>query len=113
MRAAIVALVTTVALFTTVMAQSRKVLVLPLDGNAPAAQKTALDATVVRLAKEKGGGDVTAGDTTFNETAAAVGCDPEQPACAETVRTTISARMLCPDHVNADSASGTRVNAPR
>lgn len=107
MRAAIVALVTTVALFTTVMAQSRKVLVLPLDGNAPAAQKTALDATVVRLAKEKGGGDVTAGDTTFNETAAAVGCDPEQPACAETVRTTLAVDELVYGSAKTENGSTT------
>lgn len=107
MRAAIVALVTTVALFTTVMAQSRKVLVLPLDGNAPAAQKAKLDETVVRLAKEKGGGDVTAGDTTFNETAAAVGCDPEQPACAETVRTTLAVDELVYGSATTENGSTT------
>jgi hypothetical protein len=93
-RAAIVALVTMVALLTSVMAQSRKVLVLPLDGNAPAAQRTKLNESVAKLSKDKLGGDVTVGDTTFDETAAAVGCDPTQPACAETVRTTLQVDEL-------------------
>jgi hypothetical protein len=93
-RAAIVALVTIIALLTSVMAQTRKVLVLPLDGNAPAAQRTALNESVAKLSKDKLGGDVTIGDTTFAETAAAVGCDPAQPACAETVRTTLQVDEL-------------------
>jgi hypothetical protein len=93
-RVAIVALVTMVALLTSVMAQSRKVLVLPLDGNAPAAQRTKLNESVAKLSKDQLGGDVTVGDTTFAETAAAVGCDPEQPACAETVRTTLQVDEL-------------------
>jgi hypothetical protein len=94
MRAAIVALVTIVALLSTVLAQSRKIMVLPLSGDAPAAQRTKLNETIAQLAKDKGGGDVTVGDTTFEETAAAVGCDPTQPACAETVRTTLQVDEL-------------------
>jgi hypothetical protein len=93
-RVSIVALVTIIALLTSVMAGSRKVLVLPLDGNAPAAQKAKLDESVVKLSKDRLGGDVTKGDATFNETAAAVGCDPAQPSCAETVRTTLQVDEL-------------------
>jgi hypothetical protein len=94
MRIAIVAFVTSIALLTSVIAQPRKVLVLPLDGNAPAAQRGKLNASVAKLAKSKLDGDVTIGDTTFEETAAAVGCDPAQSSCAETVRTTLQVDEL-------------------
>ncbi len=89
MKTAFVALVTTIALLTNVVAEPRKVLVLPLDGDAPAEQKKQLDDSIVKMARAKVQGDVTVGDTTFAETAAAVGCDPATPACAETVRTTL------------------------
>lgn len=94
MRAAIVALTTVVALLTTVMAQPRKVLVLPLDGNAPGAQRTKLDENIASLAKLRLGASVTVGDTTFNETAAAVGCSPSDATCAEQVRTTLAVDEL-------------------
>ncbi len=89
MKSVFVAFVTTIALLTNAVAGPRKVLVLPLDGDAPAAQKAQLDESIVKMAKAKVDGDVTIGDTTFAETAAAVGCDPSTPACAETVRTTL------------------------
>src|SRR5204863_4779756 len=92
----IVALVTIIALMTTVLAQaSRKVLVLPLDGTASQAQRDALNAAVVKLAKDKlVGDDVTVGETTFNETAAAVGCDPALASCADQVRSTLAVDEL-------------------
>jgi hypothetical protein len=105
MRAAVIALFTCVALVTSVVAGPRKVLVLPLDGNAPAAQRTAINDSVAKLAKAKLDGDVTVGDTTFNETAAAVGCDPTQPACADTVRTTLQVDELV--YGTAKTADGT------
>ena len=94
MRFAIV--IVTIALFlaATVTAGNRKVLVLPVDGNAPAAQRTSINDSVVSLAKSGIDGDVTAGDTTFNETAAAVGCTPDQPTCADTVMSTLSVDEL-------------------
>jgi hypothetical protein len=94
MRTAIVALATIVALLTSVIAGPRKVIVLPLDGNAPAAQKAQLNDSIARAARAKSDGDVTIGDTTFAETAAAVGCDPASPACAETVRSTLAVDEL-------------------
>jgi hypothetical protein len=39
-------------------------------------------------------GKVTVGDTTFGETAAALGCDAETPACAESVRATLGVDEL-------------------
>jgi hypothetical protein len=105
MRAAVVALVTTIALLSSVIAGPRKVLVLPLDGSAPAAQKSQLNDSVARMAKANIEGDVTIGDTTFAETAAAVGCDPQADECAETVRSTLSVDELV--YGTADTANGT------
>ncbi len=94
MRAVIVALTVVLAVSANVAAAPRKVLVLPLDGNAPAAQRTALNTSIANLARTNLDGDVTVGDTTFNETAAAVGCSPDQPACAETVMSTLAVDEL-------------------
>lgn len=106
MKAAIVALVTAIALVTSVMAQtSPKVLVLPLDGNAPDAQRTALNESVAKLAKSGIAGEVTIGETTFNETASAVGCDPALASCAEQVRTTLAVDELV--YGTASTAGGT------
>lgn len=105
MRATIVALITTIALLSSVIAAPRKVLVLPLDGNAPAEQKSQLDESLVKLTKAKTVGDVTVGDTTFTETASAVGCDAQAPECAETVRSTLAVDELI--YGTADTADGT------
>ena len=105
MRAAVVSLITIIALMTSVLAQPTKVLVLPLDGNTPAAQRTALNASVAKLSKDKIGGDVSVGETTFNETAAAVGCSPELASCAEQVRTTLAVDELV--YGTANTADGT------
>jgi len=88
MRRTLVVMTMVIALVAT--AGPHKVLVLPLDGNAPAAQRSKLNASVVKMAKKNLAGDVTVGDTTFAETAAAVGCDPQSSACAQTVLTTLS-----------------------
>jgi hypothetical protein len=106
MKASIVALVTIIALVSSVMAQSGgKVLVLPLDGNASDAQRSALNKSVVKLAKANMGGDVSAGETTFNETASAVGCDPSLASCAEQVRTTLAVDELV--YGTANTSDGT------
>jgi hypothetical protein len=85
MRAVI--LVFVIALAAIVSAGPRKVIVLPLDGNADA--KARLDEIVLGLAKSIPG-DVTKGDTTFNETAQALGCDPNRNACIDNVLTTLA-----------------------
>lgn len=93
MRVAVV-LVVAVALVASVAAGPRKVLVLPVDGDAPAAQRTRIDGEIVKLAKAYMDGDVTAGDTTFADTATAVGCSADQPECAQTVLATLSVDEL-------------------
>jgi hypothetical protein len=94
MRAALVLFVVGFALLASVAAGPRKVLVLPVDGNAPAAQRTSIDAEISSLAKANMDGDVTAGDTTFADTATAVGCSAADAECAQTVIKTLSVDEL-------------------
>ncbi len=78
---------------TVAHAAPRRVLVLPLDGNAEPTLRAKLNLSVQKLARS-GPGTVSLADTTFSETAAAVGCDPASPECAETVRTTLGVDEL-------------------
>ncbi|HSN27502.1 MAG TPA: hypothetical protein VLT45_14505 [Kofleriaceae bacterium] len=73
----------------TVGAGPRKVLVLPVDGTADATLRSKLTVVVQDLAKGVPG-ELTNGDTTFAETATAVGCDPNRPACVDTVLGTLA-----------------------
>lgn len=73
----------------TVGAGPRKVLVLPVDGNADAGLRGKLTVVVQDVAKSVPG-ELTNGDTTFAETASAVGCDPNRPACVDTVLGTLA-----------------------
>jgi hypothetical protein len=82
-----------VAFASEAAAGPRKVLVLPIDGTADAPTRTKLTASVQKLARVIEG-SVQSGDTTFAEAAAAVGCDPATPTCAETVRTTLGVDEL-------------------
>ena len=91
MRALVLGCVLVIA--SPALAGPHKVLVLPLGGTADPATRAAFDARIGELAKRVGG-PVTIGDTTFEETAAAVGCDPAAPACAETVRTALGVDEL-------------------
>ncbi|MDB4963650.1 MAG: hypothetical protein JWP01_3649 [Myxococcales bacterium] len=74
-------------------AAPRTVLVLPVDGNADPSVRAKLNLSVQKLAR-KLPGKVSVGDTTFTETAAAVGCDPTAPDCAEMVRSTLGVDEL-------------------
>jgi hypothetical protein len=107
MKAAIVALISIIALMTSVLAQpsSRKVLVLQLDGDAPAEQRAKLNESVVKMAKDKLGADVTMGEVTFSEAASAAGCDPILASCAESVRTTLAVDELV--YGTANTTDGT------
>lgn len=74
-------------------AAPRKVLVLPIDGSVDPAVRARLNTSVQKLANNIEG-KVTVGDTTFEETAAALGCDAESPECAESVRATLGVDEL-------------------
>ena len=72
----------------TAIAAGRKVMVLPIEGDADAAQRTKLTASLLKVTRANGG-DVSSGTTTFGEIAVAVGCDPTAPACGDTVLATL------------------------
>lgn len=107
MKTAIAIVLIALALLATSTAGNRKVLVLPVDGTAPAAQRTSINDAVVKLAKDGMDGDVSAGDTTFNETATAVGCSADQPGCADTVMTTLSVDELVWSDAKSENGSTT------
>ena len=106
MRRAIAVLCTFVLLELPVLAAPRRVLVLPIDGNADAATRQKLTTSVQRLARVIDG-TVQPGDTTFAETAAAVGCDPKVPSCADDVRTTLGVDELVYGTANAEQGKVT------
>jgi hypothetical protein len=86
------------------------VLVLPLDGNADGATRSRLNATVQKLERSSApDATVTVADATFDETAAAVGCDPVAPQCAVSVRTTLGVDELVYGTVTTDPAGQTTI----
>ena len=91
------AIVVLMIITATALAAPHRVLVLPLDGNAEPSLRAKLNLTVQKLARSglsSAASTVSLGDTTFSETAAAVGCDPAAPDCAETVRATLGVDEL-------------------
>ena len=99
-------LVIVLLLATPAFAGKRKVLVLPLDGNAPADTRVKLSASFQKMARVLDG-DVQAGNTSLGDTAAAIGCDPATPKCVENVRATLGVDELV--YGTADEKDGTIV----
>jgi len=87
------ALILLAALGGAASAENRKILVLPVDGTADAATRAKLTAQIVRLARALDG-QVTTGDTTFADTALAVGCDPDLASCRDDVIATLAVDEL-------------------
>ena len=100
----IVALLVVLGLVTPVAAAPRKVLVLPLDGTAPAETRKKLSASFQKMARVLDG-EVQPGNTSLSDTATAIGCDPAKPACVENVRATLGVDELV--YGTADEADGT------
>lgn len=91
-------------------AAPKRVLVLPFDGNADSTTRSRVNAAVQKLVRASADGAVvTVGDATFDETAAAVGCDPASPTCAVSVRTTLGVDELVYGSVTTDPAKQTTV----
>ncbi|MBA3391502.1 MAG: hypothetical protein H0T89_02605 [Deltaproteobacteria bacterium] len=90
------------------VAAPRKVLVLPLDGNAAPATRTKLSASLQKMARVIDG-QVQAGDATFIDTATAIGCDPTKPACVENVRATLGVDELVYGTADDDAGAITLV----
>ena len=68
----------------TTAAGPRKVLVLPVDGDADAAAKAKCDGAVQKLARILDG-NVKVGATTFSDGAVAAGCNPDLASCVDSV----------------------------
>ena len=92
-RAAIAAVALGLVMATTAAAAPRKVLVLPVDGNADAATRSRLTAQIARLARGLDG-EVGTAEATFADTALAVGCDPRAPRCSDEVIATLGVDEL-------------------
>jgi hypothetical protein len=93
MRCWIAVAVVSLGLAASAAGAPRKILVLPLDGNADAATRTRLTGHVVRLAKGLDG-EVGTAEATFADTALAVGCDPRAPRCSDEVIATLAVDEL-------------------
>ena len=92
------------ALATPVAAAPYKVLVLPLDGNAPADTRKKLSASFQKMARVLDG-TVEPGNTSLADTATAIGCDAAKLACVENVRATLGVDELV--YGTADDDAGT------
>jgi hypothetical protein len=93
LRAAIAVVALGLAMATTTAAAPRKVLVLPVDGNADAATRGKLTTQIARLARGLDG-EVGTAEATFADTALAVGCDPRAPRCSDEVIATLGVDEL-------------------
>lgn len=69
----------------TAHADPRKILVLQSEGRTDGAVRAKVDASILRLAKGTPGADVTTGDTTLSDAAAAVGCKPDTAPCRDEI----------------------------
>src|SRR5262249_50069914 len=87
------AIVVGLVLTSSALAAPRKVLVLPLEGDADPEARAKYSAEMQRLARTLPG-KVTLGDVAFTDTATAIGCDPKVPKCAEDVRATLGVEEL-------------------
>lgn len=74
-----------VVTMSTAYADPRKVLVLQSEGRADGVLRAKVDASILKLAKSIAGADVSSGDTTLSDAAAAVGCKPEASPCRDEI----------------------------
>jgi hypothetical protein len=88
-----------VAIAGVASADPRHVLVLKSEGTADPATRLRVDAAVLKLAKNLDG-KVSAGDITFGDAAAAVGCQPDTPTCKDDVLATLAVDELVAITVN-------------
>jgi hypothetical protein len=95
------ALVIAILCFAQVaLAGPHQVLVLRSEGTADTSSRTSIDSHVLRLAKNLDG-KVEAGDITFTEAAAVVGCNPSDAGCKDEVLTTLGVDEIVATTVTA------------
>ena len=92
-------------------AESRHVLVLRAEGNANAEARGKIDTQVLKLAKSIQG-NVEAGDISFTDAAAAVGCSPTDAPCRDEVLATMGVDEIVVTLVTA-SGSELKISVKR
>ena len=105
--AAILVVTTTVA-----YADPHKVLVLQSEGKADGAVRTKIDGAVLKLAKGLPAADVSPGDTTLSDAAAAVGCKPDTQSCRDEIMGMLGVDELVYTNLTA-KPGGTEVEVHR
>ena len=93
-------------------ADPKHTLVLKADGNASADAKSKIDTQVYKLAKSLGG-NVEAGEISFVDATAAVGCNPSESSCKDEVLTTLGVDEVVVTTVNNASNGGVTVTVRR
>lgn len=69
----------------TASADNRKILVLQSEGKVDGGMRAKIDASIFKLARGISSADVSPGDTTLSDAAAAVGCKPDTVACRDEI----------------------------
>ena len=92
----------------SVASAERHLLVLKADGNANADTKAKVDAQVVKLAKTLDG-NIEAGEITFTDAAAAVGCSGNEAQCRDDVLSTMGVDEVVSISVTSMPSGDTRV----
>ncbi|MFN0251293.1 MAG: hypothetical protein ACKV2T_30740 [Kofleriaceae bacterium] len=111
MRRVIAAALVVALVASPAFAEPRKILVMKSEGRADTATRTKVDTAIIKLAKTTDA-QVSPGDITMSDAAAAVGCPPETPACRDEIL-----NMLAVDEIVYASVGpkpgGTEVTAYR
>ncbi len=96
----------------TASADNRKVLVLQSEGKVDGVTRTKVDAALFKLAKGIAGADVSPGDTTLSDAAAAVGCKPDTVSCRDEILGMLSVDELVVTTLTA-KPGGTEIEVHR
>lgn len=97
---------------STAYADPKHTLVLKSDGNASADAKSKIDVQIFKLAKSLGG-NVEAGEISFTDATAAVGCNPSESSCKDEVLATLGVDEVVVTTVDKASNGGTTVTVRR
>ena len=93
-------------------ADPKHTLVLKSDGSASADAKAKIDTQVLKLAKSIGG-NVEAGEISFIDATAAVGCNPSESSCKDEVLATLGVDEVVVTTVDKAASGGTTVTVRR
>ncbi len=97
---------------STAYADPKHTLVLKSDGSASADTKSKVDTQILKLAKSIGG-NVEAGEISFVDATAAVGCNPSESSCKDEVLATLGVDEVVVTTVDKASSGGTTVTVRR